>query len=295
MHSMRGRRDWRGMVPKRVFSAVKYVWRSIRMNRLQSRWLTFLHESPRMTAIVARDPRLLERPHHHYINRRLPRGRRFEIIESHYRHVLERLPVALVDDIYLTGHASLGQLTLKDGSHAELRLSVPTGRSREGELALYLLLPNGRPLSSMIFTLADDGKSILIGCLQGASSDLGRESIREFTRQAHGLRPKNLLLSMLYALAAVCGTSHVCGVGNDAHPFAGSHKIKADYDTFWQECGGVLLEDGFYRLPSHEPTRDAGQVESKHRSTFRKREALRQQACELMENALGVRALALAA
>jgi uncharacterized protein VirK/YbjX len=235
-----------------------------------------------MVPLVLRDPRVYERPQHHYISRRLSTVRRFEIIESHYRHVLARFPPKLVRRIHVRGHASLGWLHLKDGSEVELRLSLPTGRSREGELALYLLQSDGQALSSMIFTLADAGRSLLIGCMQGAAHGLGRDAVREFTKQACGLRPKNLLLSMLYAFAEATAVEHICGIGNHAHPFAGSSKIKADYDGFWQECRGVLMEDGFYRLPSREPRRDEMHIESKHRSSFRKREALRRQACELI-------------
>lgn len=265
------------------------------MPQRQARWLSFIYGSPAMTLLALRDPRLHERPQHHYISRRLSSARRFEIIESHYRQVFARFPAKLVRSIHVRGHASLGYLRLKDGSEVELRLSLPTGRSREGELALYLLRADGQALSSMIFTIADEGRSLLIGCMQGAASGLGRDAVREFTKQAHGLRPKNLLLSMLYALASVIGIEHLCGIGNEAHPFAGSDKIKADYDGFWRECRGVLLDDGLYRLPSQEPHRDEAQVESKNRSSFRKREALRAQACALMIETFDPYRLALAA
>jgi uncharacterized protein VirK/YbjX len=287
LRSLRGRLDWRGSAAKLIFSAAKYLWCSACSPGRQSTWLAFLYGSVRMTALLARDPRLLERPHHYYISRRLSRTRRFQIIESHYRYLFTQLPSALIDQINNVGHVSLGQLALKDGSEVGLLLSVPTGRGREGELALYLLHADGQPLLSVIFTLADAGQSLLIGCLQGAAASLGREAVREFTKQAHGLRPKNLLLSMLYAFAATLDVNEVCGISNDAHPFAGkADKIKADYDRFWQECHGELRSDGFYQLPSREPRRDLAQVESKHRSAFRKREQLREAACFLMVDAI---------
>jgi uncharacterized protein VirK/YbjX len=293
LHSLRGRRDWRGSLPKRFFGAAKYVVRSIWMARLQARWLSFLFRSGPLSLLAIRDPRLYERPQHHYISRDLSSASRFEIIESHYRFVASAFPVKLMRRVYMRGHASLGRLQLKDGSEVEFRLSLPTGRSREGELALYLLRADGSALSSMIFTVAANGLSLLIGCIQGAAGagDLGRDAVRDFTKQSYGLRPKNLLLSMLYALVAATRIDQVFGVGNTAHPFAGSGKIKADYDSFWQECGGVVSDDGFYYLPSREPVRDEAQVESKHRSTFRKREALRHQACELIYQTFSPRRL----
>jgi uncharacterized protein VirK/YbjX len=165
-------------------------------------------------------------------------------------------------------------------------------------LALYLLRADGQALASIIFTIANDGASMLIGCVQGASDGLGLDAVREFTRQSHGLRPKNLLLSMLYALCDVFDIDDLRAVGNGDHPFAGSQKIKSDYDTFWKECQGVFLDSGFYQLPQREPMRDELLVESKHRSAFRKREALRVEACGLIRRRLHstqLRAIALAA
>ena len=76
-------------------------------------------------------------------------------------------------------------------------------------------------------------------------------------------------------------------VGNAAHPFAGTPgKIKADYDSFWLENDGLAHADGFYDLPPHEPLRDIQEVDSKHRSAFRKREALREEATRLLWQAL---------
>ncbi len=287
LRSLHDRRDWRGGPLKRAFAAGKYSLRCALRWRLQSAWLGFLYGNPAMTAMLGRDPRLLERPQHAYINRRLSAVRRYAIVESHYRQMFAHWPAALVERIYKGDGASLGRLTLKNGSEVELRLTVPTGRGREGELALYLLNAQGQALSSIIFTLADDGRSLLLGCLQGAAAGLGREAVRDFTRQSHGLRPKNLLLSMLYALAAWSGEMRLLGVGNEAHPFAGqADKIKADYDGFWQECLGEPNGEGFYILPAQELPRDESQVESKHRSAFRRREALRAQACSLLVAAL---------
>ena len=257
------------------------------MARRQSAWLQFVYGSPRLSAILAPDPRLLERWHHHYINRRFGRATRMSVAADHFRFVFARLPDDLADGVYLRGCHRIGAVVLKDNSELRIELRRPTGRSREGELALCLTNSADQVLSSAVFTVADDGRSLLIGCMQGASAELGREAVRELTKQCHGLRPKNLLFSLLLAFANEYGIERVRGVANLAHPFAGeADKIKADYDAFWQECQGEPLADGFYALPAQEPLRDEMQVESKHRSAFRKREALRREACELLVDAL---------
>jgi len=253
----------------------------------QAAWLRVVYGSPRLTAILAHDPRLLERWHHHYINRRFGRATRMAVAADHFRFVFARLPDDLADGVYLRGRHRIGALVLKDGSELRIELRRPTGRSREGELALCLTNNQDQVLSSAVFTVADEGRSLLIGCMQGACAELGREAVRELTKQCHGLRPKNLLFSLLLAFASEYGIERVRGVANLAHPFAGeADKIKADYDAFWQECQGEPLADGFYALPAQESLRDETQVESKHRSAFRKREALRREACELLVDAL---------
>jgi uncharacterized protein VirK/YbjX len=280
LRSLRQRRDWRGSPSKRLAAGLKYIARSVRMARRQSAWLAELYGSPRLESILAHDPRLHERWHHHYINRRVGRTERLAIVSQHYRYVFRQLPATMIDAVYLHGHYSLGTLTLKDGSELQLELRRPTGRSREGELALCLANTHGQVLSSTIFSIADDGRTLLIGCLQGAAAELGRESVRELTKQCYGLRPKNLLHSLLLAFGSFTGATQIRGISNLAHPFAGeADKIKADYDSFWEECNGVLQPDGFFALPTTEPERSEAQVESKHRSAFRRREMLRREAC----------------
>ncbi|HEX7342422.1 MAG TPA: DUF535 family protein [Rhodanobacteraceae bacterium] len=289
LRSLRNRTDWRGAMPKRALQAAKYTLRSLSHYRLHSAWLAFIYADPRLCAMLAHDPRLLERPQHAYINRRLSAAASYAIMRDHYTYVLAHFPPALVEQIYLHGRCPIGQLALKDDTLITVALCRPVGRGREGELALYLLDAQDRPLSSLIFTIADNGKRLLFGCLQGAAHELGREAVRELTRQCHGLRPKNLLLSILLGYTKCIGVTRLQGVANATHPFAGrADKIKADYDSFWLDCHGTLGNDGFFELPVREPARDMAQVDSKHRSAFRKRETLRHKAATLLPQALGL-------
>jgi uncharacterized protein VirK/YbjX len=156
-------------------------------------------------------------------------------------------------------------------------------------MILALVDGAGLQVSYAQFSIINGGRTIAIGCLQGAANNAGLDAVRDLTRQCHGLRPKNLLLSMVRAVAEALGMEQVYGVSNGAHVFAGiANKVKADYDGFWLEAGGTETEDGFFELPPREPHRDAADVESKRRSEFRRREALRQQACEKVMAAFGI-------
>ncbi|WP_049623090.1 VirK/YbjX family protein [Frateuria defendens] len=293
--SFRARADWGNRVGMRRRKAAKYAWRCLLHGRRQARWLRFLDGHPLLRRIVTVQPRLHERWHHAYVSRQLGATRRLAVAHQHYAFLLAHWPAAAIEAIYLHEGLPLGTLELKDGSHAHLALRRPVGKGTEGELGLYLFDDDGQRLCSLVFTIAGDG--LLIGCVQGAYAHMGAEAARRFTRQSHGLRPKNLLLSVLYALAAHHGMARVRGVGNAAHPFAGQldrecsgPRIKTDYDAFWVECGGRRGDDGFYELPPREPLRDPNEVESKHRSAFRKREQLRRQGCHQALAALGLAA-----
>ena len=287
LRSMRERRDWHGSRGKRLSYAIKYAAGYLMHARAQNRWLHLIYGNARMLAIHAHDPYLFDRPLHRHINRRTGAARRYATMLSHYHFVCSQLPDALVDTMYRDGHVALGSVALKDHSQLLVRLAMPAGRGREGELCLQLANAQGEVLSSLIFTISDEGNTLLIGCLQGASSQLGRDAVRTLTKQCHGLRPKNLLLSMLLGFAQDRGIERVRGISQAAHPFSLTRgKIKADYDSFWVECDGQLNRDGFYDLPAREPVRDEMQVESKHRSAFRKREALRWEVAHLFVNAL---------
>ena len=287
LRSMRERRDWHGSRGKRLSYAIKYAARCLTHVSAQANWLRFIYDSPRMSAIHARDPYLFDRPLHRYISRSFSANQRYATMLSHYRFVSSQLPTVLIDTLYRDGQVTLGQVSLKDNSLLLVKLALPAGRGREGELCLQLTNAQGDVLSSLIFTVGDEGHSLLIGCLQGASSQLGRDAVRTLTKQCHGLRPKNLLFSMLLGFAQDRGMARVRGISQAAHPFSLTRgKIKADYDSFWIECSGVLNKDGFYDLPAREPVRDEMQVESKHRSAFRKREVLRWEATHLFVDAL---------
>ena len=287
LRSLRDRRDRRGNTLQQAVAALKYVLRSAASPALHAAWLDFVYRTPMMAGLPAHDPRLIERAQHRYINRNMPRAARYAAIADHYRMVIAALPPAMFEAIYVTGRERLGTLPLKDGSPLAIELRRPTGRGREGELCLCLADEQGQMLSSMIFSVADGGRTLLLGCVQGAHASLGREAVRELTKQCHGLRPKNLLLSLLRTFAGHYGITRMRGVANTAHPFAGQgDKIKADYDSFWLECEGVADTQGFYELPVEEPVRDEALVVSKHRSAFRQREALRREACTLLLVAL---------
>lgn len=297
LRSLRGRTSWHSSRSHAVGAWLTYAVRSLARWREHDAWLALLESTP-MAGIAGIDTVLVERYQHRYINRAWSRDRRLRALSDHYAFALERFPRAFFHLLYRERAVVAGKVTLRDGGKLSLIVKAPMRRSREGELSLSLTDESALQLSYATISFIDGGRTIAIGCLQGAANNAGRDAVRELTRQCHGLRPKNLLLSMIRSLAQGFEVDRVIGISNARHVFAEiPDKVKADYDAFWIEAEGVADDDGFFVLPPREPIRDASKVESKRRGEFRRREALRREACDLILAAFGVErpAVALAA
>ena len=288
--SLRQRQDWPQAPRARLREAAKYLARALCLPLLHTRYLRFVQGEPRLRACRRRDPRLLERHLHRFVNDGWRRRDRLRALLAHYRFALAKLPAPLFDAIYVEGGVPLGLLALKDGSELVLSLRPSIDKGCEGELGIQLEEIGGRTLYRIVFTVIDDGCALAIGCLQGPGGDDAREVVRELTRQMHGLRPKQLMLSLACAFARHAGIGRVLGIANRAHPLsrrrAGS--FQADYDAFWTEQHGVAEAGGdWFALPLDAPRKSEAEVPSQHRAAFRRREALRVAAERILTDALG--------
>jgi uncharacterized protein len=289
LRSLRGRYDWRGAWYKRGASALKYLLRSACMPLLHGRFLAFVHAHPQMSTYRRRDPRLLERHMHRYVNAHWRRRRRLRHLHQHYRFALANLPDGLFDLVYGLGHASLGSFIAKDGTLLTLCMRPPIFMGCEGELCLQLCDGNETPLYSIVFSIVSEQRPrLIIGCLQGPAGDGARDTVRALTRQLHGLRPKQLMLSLVYAFARRYGIQDIVAISNDAHPLRRTGRpVLCDYDAFWQEQQGTAIAGGWFALPASLHRKSEAEVSSQHRAAFRRREALRGEAEQLLLNALG--------
>jgi uncharacterized protein VirK/YbjX len=286
LRSLRDRSDWVGHPGQRALMAAKYLVRAACLPDQHGDFLAFLDAHPLLRACVRADPRLQERHLHRFINRHWHRATRLQSLQCHYRHMIERLPASVFEAVYARGRATLGELTLKDGSRLLLHLRPPIYMGCEGELCLELSDTDGHSLYRLVLTIIDDRPTMAIGCIQGPVGDQARDRVRELTRNLHGMRPKQLMLVLAYAFAGQCGVKRILAVSNAAHPLRDRRRFQADYDTFWQEQGGVKIDDDWFLLPATLHQRTVAEVESRHRATFRRRSELRWQAVQLLNNAL---------
>lgn len=213
-----------------------------------------------MRAAAEFNPRVYERWQSHYISRSFDLASRARLIEAHYRFVAREFPERLSSRL-LKGHdVRLATLPLGDGEMAYLHARAPENE-RTGELGLYLLNGDKEVISSCAITFGGP-EGLLIGAVRGSWAYLGRGAIARFSRATGGLRPRDLLLAVVRALATYYGIERVRGVSCAAHPLDRRAGVTAAaYDRFWRRHGGVPGADGCFEIPrigasSGRPERD---------------------------------------
>jgi uncharacterized protein VirK/YbjX len=238
-------------------------------------WLRLLNSHPAFSDYVRNCPRFLYKVYRPYSSHALAPEERLAAIQAHYDFVFRRgLGQTLA-------RASQGPVVLaacegKSGLPYEIQLRTVNMFDREGELVLQLA-QDGKVIYTVAFTVAPRAgrPALSIGCVQGGKLEDAREAIRLGTRDLHGLRPKQLMVSLVRQLGFEygCERMHLVSNRNRVIYKAIRHgRVLADYDLLWEELGAVKNASGDYELdcaPLAAP--DLESIPSKKRSEARKR------------------------
>ncbi|WP_051294116.1 DUF535 family protein [Pseudoduganella violaceinigra] len=272
-----------GLEPKstlsRMTAAVKLHARAITAPRLTRGWLELLNSHPALRELASAQPRLIHKIYRPWLSKRLCRRRRLAALGDHYRFIVQQ---GLGDAVVKAARdgLQLASFTGKSGAHYTIELRAVVPMEREGELVLQLMC-QGSLVYSLAFSFVQEGdlRQVGIGCVQGPQCGAGLDLAREATRDLHGLRPKNLLVRLASQLGHARGCHHLVLVGNLNRTVCGKSlrkgKVKADYDSLWQELGADQRADGDWQMacaPLQEP--DLEEVPSKKRAEVRRRHEL---------------------
>ena len=238
-------------------------------------WLRLLNSHPAFSEYVRNCPRFLYKVYRPYISNALRPEERLAAIQAHYEFVFRRGLGQMV------ARASLGPVALaavegKSGLPYEIQLRTVNMFDREGDLVLQLA-QDGKIIYTVAFTVAPRAghPAISIGCVQGGKTEDAREAIRLATRDLHGMRPKQLMVSLVRQLGFEYGCTRMHMVSNRNRVIykAIRHgRVLADYDLLWEELGAVKNAGGDYEIdcaPLAAPDLEA--IPSKKRSEARKR------------------------
>jgi uncharacterized protein VirK/YbjX len=238
-------------------------------------WLALLNSHPAFSEYLRNYPKFLYKVYRPYISHALTPSQRLDTIRAHYGFMFRR---GLGQTI---ARASLAPLVLaevagKSGLPYQIQLRTVNMCEREGELALQLA-QDGKVLYTVAFAVAprDGVAAINVGCIQGGRTDDAREAIRVATRDLHGMRPKQLMVSLVQQLGHDYGCQRMVMVSNRNRVIYKAIRlgcVMADYDQLWTELGARARVDGDFEMdcaPVAAP--DLEQIASKKRSEAKKR------------------------
>jgi uncharacterized protein len=273
---------------------LKLKVRSLVHQQQTRRWLGMLNSHPAFSEYVRNWPRFLYKIYRPYLTATLPMEARRAMLESHYQFMFERgLGPMLVQAS--AGGVKLASFEGKNGVPYQLELrAVGTCLEREGELVLQLC-QGQTMLYAVAFTFGwrGEGHAVSIGCVQGGKAEGTMDAIRVATRELHGVRPKQLLVTLARQLAYSFGCSRMMMVSNAnrvAQRSIRRGQVLADYDQFWLEMGAQRMADGDYWMPcAPVQAPDLEAIASKKRSEARKRHELMVMLAEAVNLRLGVR------
>lgn len=242
------------------------------------RWLQFLTENPVLGELAKSYPRLIHKIYRPYVSNHLSCAERVDLLIGHYGLLFQSGLGELVRQAALRP-ITVSEFSGKSGTRFELQLSAINVGHREGELCLRLV-SNGVCIYSVAFILLvlHGEHYIKIGCLQGLRSINGPLWIKRVTRDLHGCRPKNLMVSVVRDIGDYFGCKSALLVSNKnriaINPWR-RRQISANYDETWEEMCATRREDEDFELPCrgfHQLRLDM--LASKKRSEAKKRSAL---------------------
>jgi uncharacterized protein VirK/YbjX len=214
---------------------------------VQRDWLDFLHAYAAEHVLPAADADLLMKPLRQYMIKDLPLEERIRLLRTHYTLLAELAGPALPRAIWNGGEVALGTLEGRSGRYG-LRL-CDTARHqtrKEGEITL-VLRPEGhdQPLAKLTFLLAstEQGRrGLMIGGLQGPRSADAKDAIVATTRDLHGMRPRDAVLTAAMGIARAIGAREIWAVPSNLHVHnARERRVRAklfvNYDEVWIERG----------------------------------------------------------
>ncbi|NJI10178.1 VirK/YbjX family protein [Aeromonas veronii] len=261
---------------RKVFNRGKFVLRSLLYRRQLSKVFDLFQVS-HLNALPASHPELLDKPMRPYCFAGSTPAQRADMLENHYRLLLESYP-QLIDPLYLGEGIALGRYPL---SGCRIVLGYDGTFRREAELALSIIDSEGLRLYSCAFSLAGsvDRLILMIGSMQGPEPAVNnaQDRVRELTKEGHGLRPKSLLVQLVLQLAQSMGAAEVLAVRKRAHVFQAKRysskqkaNLQADYDELWQEFDARDVDANFVALQA-QPRKPLEEIASKKRAMYRRR------------------------
>lgn len=173
-----------------------------------------------------------------------------------------------------------------------LIVDKPRWFAREGVATVNLFHDNTR-LFCLSFAIErrDDALIGVIGGIQGRKLPAILDTYRDFTKRAHGVRPRDFVVEAFRMLAQALGATRIEAVSDLCRhhrsaffPEPVDRAMPLDYDEIWAERGGVPIDEAWWSIPLVRPQRD--DIPAKKRALYRARYAMLDQLAAAMPHAI---------
>lgn len=226
--------------------------------------------NPALQEAFERRPSLAAFAVHPYLNLDWPAARKLAVIAGHY--------AMLHGDWSFLRLAPGASLVLAEAPGGiEVRIGKLDQFAHEGELTLSLFDGEMR-LYTLVFTLGQlhNLPVAYVGALQGLHHADALEIYRTLTQRMHGLRPRDLLLTLFRALCRWLAVERILAVSDRGRVssslyFASSAQVLTSYDSVWIENGGSPFDGRFFELTPEVGRRSAADVPARKRALYKRR------------------------
>ncbi|GLU35102.1 DUF535 family protein [Trinickia caryophylli] len=243
--------DWR--------RRARFVLRSAFEWKTTVPWLRFCAE-PEAASAAHRCPSLLERMHRPFIHRGLTQRQKLSIAIDHYRFASAVVP-RMVPEVGVMGATRIAGFAT--GADAwQVHIELLERFHKEGDWTMTVRNGAGDRIVSCTFSIARlAGKRshprLLIGCVQGPDRDMdGRQVFRVLTKQWHGLRPKQFIITLAQSFAHAIGARSILIVSNHGHIYSTwryklrKKRVRACYGATLCEDSRARMWNGWHVLPA---------------------------------------------
>ena len=220
---------------------------------------------------------------------------RLQRIDEHFR-VIESMAV-----LDFPVNEQMALIDLADvAANLRVVLDQPKWFMREGMLVLNLFAKDAR-IYSLAFSFALERDKVVahVGAIQGVGTEGIMDEYKSLTKALHGMRPRDFQVELLRIFCRCLGVSRIYAVADDKRQHRSSYfgAAKSDvlflnYNTIWEERGGVRDSEDFFVLPMETPMKSLDKVPSRKRAMYRRRYELLQSLEKRMQVALNMNPMA---
>jgi len=239
-----------------------------------------LFDCPELSGVLALFPAILEKPFSPYVCVDWELPERVQQLRQHFTY----LKTSFGENSKLFYQSQGFRLFDFLTSDNELcGVEMFPGYQCEGSLGLRLVDSDGTEIYTLSMHFSNSPTpEIIIGALQGPNEKIEdrQKKIVTLTKSLHGLRPKALMVEVVYMIATALNIAKIRGISNSGHIYQSSlysdakrASIHFNFDELWQEYQADAESVYFYRLPASPVRKDIEALKSKKRSLYRKRYA----------------------